>query len=445
MTEQIRESFVRRVDRWLGLPDFRQSGLNWKGRAHERALALTARLARWAVSAMFTMVNQVCFRVYQVLGSFHRCATVTSVLQFSIVSHKPYMLSRALRQEGLRSEYFALNVSIGAGILDLGWDYHLRADVSPRRRRLLECFYLWTVLARYDVIHCHFKTLLSHSGWECEYLKRLGKVLVFHFRGCDVRCRSLNLQLQPVLNCCQECDYPLGSCDTEYQRSQVDITRKYGDLFFVTTPDLVDFVPGAEHVPFIRPVGVDFDAIVPTPKAAGVFRVVTSSNHHGVDGTRFIRAGVERLLGEGRDIELVEVSGVPYRDALAIYKSADVYVGKPRMGYYNNANIETMMLAVPNMSYIRDEFRYLVPDCPIIVTTPETVYERLRHYLDRREELRAIGARGPAFVRAHHDPHVIVRRLIERYNEVLLKRRAIRSTGTSEVHGAASPGRQSAS
>ena len=74
------------------------------------------------------------------------------------------------------------------------------------------------------------------------------------------------------------------------------------------------------------------------------------------------------------------------------------------MGYYNNANIETMMLGVPNMSYIRDDFRSIAPDCPIIVTRPETVYERLRYYVEHRDELRQIGDRGPAFVRKHHDP-----------------------------------------
>jgi hypothetical protein len=272
---------------------------------------------------------------------------------------------------------------------------------------------------------------------------------VFHFRGCDVRYRSLNLRLHRELNCCQECDYPSGSCDTEYQHGQVARARQYGDLFFVTTPDLLDFVPEGEHIPFIAPFGVDLDAIEPSPKSPGVFRVVTSSNHDGIDGTQSIRDAVHRLREEGRSVELVEVAGVGYRDALGMYKSADVYVGKLRMGYYNNANIETMMLGVPNMSYIREEFRHLVPDCPIIVTTQDTVYERLRHYIVRREELRAIGARGPAFVKAHHDPQVIARRLIERYNEAFLQRRPLRPVRGSDpvpvVRGAASPGPQGAS
>jgi hypothetical protein len=92
------------------------------------------------------------------------------------------------------------------------------------------------------------------------------------------------------------------------------------------------------------------------------------------------------------------------------------------MGYYNNANIETMMLGVPNMSHIRETFQGLAPDCPIIPTTPDQVYDRLNYYIDRPDELRAIGALGPAFVRAHHDPDRIVHRMADRYNAALARK-----------------------
>ena len=398
--------------------------LNWKGRLLERVRAvwrqIVARFARW----LFMLTNEVCCSAYEVAGRLRRRTRVRSVLQLSIISHKQFMVSRALRRHGIKADYFALNVGAATGILNIGYDYSLPAGVPPRKRRLLEVFYLWTVLARYDVIHSHFKSLLSADGWEFAYLKRLGKVVVFHYRGCDIRHRSLNIQLQPVLNCCQECDYPIGSCDTDYQRAQVAITRQYGDLFFVTTPDLRAFSEGSEHIPFIHPVGVDFSSIAPVARDASVFRVVTSSTHHGIDGTRFIRDAVARLGREGHAIELVEVSETRYLDALSIYKSADVYVGKLRMGYYNNANIETMLLGVPNMSYIRDDFRSIAPDCPIIVTRPETVYDRLHYYLQHRDELRQIGARGPAFVRKHHDPDRIALQMIERYNRVFAARRS---------------------
>jgi hypothetical protein len=417
------------LDQRLGMAHANAAGLNWRGRMVERALgvgrAVKWRMYRFFGNTIFVAIDWPCYHVYAVaLRGRRRRRAVRSVLHLSILSHKPLMISRAQRAEGLKADFFARNADIASPILNLGFDYSLPFNVGPWKRRMLESYYLWTVLARYDVIHSHFKTLLSETGWEFDVLKRLGTIVVFHFRGCDLRYRTLNTQLFPDLNICTECDYPVGSCDTDYQRRQVGMTRRFGDLFFVTTPDMQGFMPGSVHVPFIHPTGIDFDAIVAAPRVPGVFRVVTSSNHPGIDGTRFVRDAVERLKAEGEQIELVEVADVPYRQALAIYKSADAFVGKLRMGYYNNANIETMMLGVPNFSYIREEYRRGILDCPIIVTTPETVYERLKTYLGRRDELRAIGARGPEFVRRHHDPRTIARYMIGRYNDVLDRRRA---------------------
>jgi len=223
----------------------------------------------------------------------------------------------------------------------------------------------------------------------------------------------------PVLNVCMECDYPRGSCDNEAQHSLIALAKTYGDHFFVTTPDLLDFFPTAEHLPFIHPVEVNFDEIPPLPRPDGVFRIVTSSNHEALDGVAHIRGAVDRLRSEGHAVELIEIFQQPYREAIAAYKSADLYVGKLLMGYYNNANIETMMLGVPNMCHIREEFRPMMADAPIIVTQPSTVYDNLKEWLGKQGELKSLGARGPDFVHRHHDPDVLVDRIIDRYRAII--------------------------
>lgn len=385
------------------------------------------RIYHGAVWGLFRLFFTIAFNPRKV----ERPSSVRSVLHISVLSHKPFMLSRKMRERGIKSEYMA--VSAESGWLKLGergYDYNVKvgplyAIYGP----FLIMRYLWKILREYDVIHYHFGSVLTREGRELPFLKEMGKLIVFHYRGCDLRQKSVNMRLNPDLNCCKECDYPDGACENEIQRKRLDLARKYGDLFFVTTPDLLDFMPEAEHIPFIAPVGVDMDAITPVERDRSLFRVVTSSNHDGVDGTAHVRDAVERLKAEGHRIELVEVRKAPYEKALAVYKSADVYAGKLLMGCYNNANIECMMMGVPCMSYVRREYMEgLFAGAPIIVSRPDNIYDRLREYIGKRGELAAIGARGKEYVKRMHNPDKIVDMIIARYNNALSKRDAKTAT-----------------
>jgi len=344
-----------------------------------------------------------------------------SVIHVSLTSHKQYMLSRLLRRRGIKSAFLAVNTS-KADRLGIGNDYRIPIDMPALRRKLYSMWLLFTVLSRYDVIHYHFNAFLFEDAYDLYFLKRLGKFIVIHFRGCDLRCRSVNFAKNPALNVCQECDYPEGSCDSPYQRARIEFARQYGDLFFVTTPDLLDFFEAAEHMPFTAPVEVDFASIPPLPKSEGVFRVVTSSNHPGLDGVAHIRSAIERLRAEGYPVELLEVIRKPYREVIAAYKSADLFAGKLLMGYYNNANIETMMMGVPNISYIREEYLHKIEPCPIIIARPDTFYDTLKDWLGKPEKLKEIGLQGPAFVARNHSPDIIIDMMIERYNEMISAR-----------------------
>jgi hypothetical protein len=346
---------------------------------------------------------------------------IRSVAHVSLISHKQFMLSRLARNHGLKGTFVAINTYPNAH-LHIGFDYEVPMNMDPFLRYLRASWYLWRVLAFHDVIHYHFNGFLFDDGTDLRVLQRMGKVIVVHYRGCDVRCRSINMTKNPQLNVCQECSYPVGSCDTDYQRGKITVSRSHSDIRFVTTPDLLDFADDAEHLPFIPPYTVDFSKIEPAPRSPDVFRVVTSSNHPALDGVRFVREAVDRMAAEGVKIELVEVFRQPFHEALALYKSADLYCGKLRMGYYNNANIESLMLGVPNMCYIRDQYLNLIPDSPFIVARPDNVYEKLREWVAKPGELKQLGARGPEFVRRYHHADRLMAHMIARYNQALQRK-----------------------
>ncbi|RME04356.1 MAG: glycosyltransferase family 1 protein [Planctomycetota bacterium] len=346
---------------------------------------------------------------------------IRSVLHISYISHKPHMLSRAMKNYGLRSAYLALCAE--SNYLKMGkkgYDWNLPGQNVIERKilRPWRIFYLFVrYLRHFDVIHYHFASLLDEKGREIPYLKQLGKVIVFHFRGCDLRQRSLNMRQNPYLNCCMHCDYPLGSCETPRQYLRIHLAQQYANCLFVTTPDLLDFLPQAEHIPFIAPVGVEWEKIQPMPKRKNTFRIVSSTNHPGIDGIHYIRQAIQKLQKENPSIEWIVLQKVPFDQTLRWYKSADLYVGKLLMGYYNNAHIECMALGVPTMGYIRKEFQ--TPDCPVIPITPKTLYKELKNYLSQPQTLANIAQQGPAFVHRHHHPTKVVKRLLEKYSQAL--------------------------
>ncbi len=69
-----------------------------------------------------------------------------------------------------------------------------------------------------------------------------------------------------------------------------------------------------------------------------------------------------------------------------------------------------------------NEFLKRIPDCPIIIAKPENIYEKIKEWLEKREDLQKIGALGPAFVKKYHDPDKIIEMMIEKYNEAFSKK-----------------------
>lgn len=341
------------------------------------------------------------------------------IAHISLLFTKPYMKTRALRELGAQADYIVPRGLSWLRVGAQGYDRYLALERLPKvLRPFKECFlFWWRGLTDYDVYHYHFLSFLTESGWDVKYLKKLGKKLVFHFGGCDIREEAVNRQLHPQFNICQECTYDRRYCAGKFVRRKRRIARRYGDLFLVTTPDMRDFIPEAHHLPFMSPP-LDPDRIPEMERDRSVVRIVHTSNHEGIDGTRYLVEAVERLKEMGYRIELVHPRQVPHEEALRIYQSADIAVGKLKMGYYANFQIETMALGKPTLCYIRPDLVALCPEIPILNTRPETLLSDLKALLDHPESWAELGAQGRTFVARYHNNREIGRRLLEWYRSI---------------------------
>ena len=304
-----------------------------------------------------------------------------SVLHISYMVHIPYYTTQILRRQGMRADYLAV------GMQSPWWnkyDYHY----SPAGDPLAEFKIFWDVVAKYEVVHSHFGMGISPTGWEFAALKALGRKLVVHYRGCEVRDPVVNQRLHPKLNICQQCDYGGSVCREGTPRGAR--IAPYADLSLVTTPDMQDFVPTAKHFPFFCPE-IDPAEYTPRPRRStqgGPFKIVHATNHPGIEGTEAIQRVIDALKAKGHAIDFRFLKGVKPEAVLEELRDADLSIGKMKMGYYANAQIESMYLGVPAVTWVRDDLHDpRLDDTALILTHLDRLEETLAHFLTHPEAL----------------------------------------------------------
>jgi hypothetical protein len=234
------------------------------------------------------------------------------------------------------------------------------------------------------------------------------------------------MRLHPDASVCDECDYWLPEVDAfKCQSPQVqkkrEWAREYADLELVTTPDLLEFAPGAVYFPFFAP------EIPPPPPERqtrssidGVFKIVHATNHPGIEGTSGIEDAVNALTERGYAIEFCFLQGVSHERVLSELADADLSIGKMKMGYYANAQIESMMLGVPTITSVRPDF--VTPELVesgLILTDLDHLEETLQHLLDNPAELEEKCRIARSSIERLHDNDELADRLIAMYRSLV--------------------------
>ncbi len=336
-----------------------------------------------------------------------------SVLHVCYPVHIVHYTVELLRAEGFNADYLALGDSTDWTLCD----YRLRRWKKWIPLTLTEFWYFWRVLAKYQTVQFHFMTGISQSGWEWPILKRLGRKIVVYYSGCETRDSALNKQFHPDFNICEECDYNAVLCDGAVNQLRRKLAQRYADLELVTTPDMKDFVPHAIHFPFFAPPA----QIVPSRTrphwpANGLFRVVHATNHPGIEGTGQIAEAIQRLAGKGLPIEFRHLYRTPYRQVLQEFADADLSIGKMKMGYYANAQIEAICCGTPTLTWVRpDLIDDAVRESGVVLCDMESIEDVVGTLMSNPDRLQLLQQEGPERIRAIHDNGLLARRLIAMY------------------------------
>lgn len=290
-------------------------------------------------------------------------------------------------------------------------------DVNNRNlayRMLVGLKVMVGIVEEYDIYHFRYGRSLLPLNLDVPLLKALGKKVVFHFHGCDIRDRQHMLKthaFSPCLNCNENLCNPQA-------RWVIKIAQRYGDLIFCSTPDILQFVDGAILVP--QPIDLDYwrSGRETRSEGDGKMIVLHAPTNRQIKGTAYIVEALGRLKQENHSVELMLVEGVPHDRVKPLYEKAAIVVDQVLMGWYCLLAVEGMALEKPVLSYIRDDLRDCQPDLPIIDTSPSDIYDHLKTLVENPALRRDLGARGRDYVERVHDVKVIAKQLIDLYESV---------------------------
>ena len=253
-------------------------------------------------------------------------------------------------------------------------------------------------------------------------LRRAGKRIVVTYNGDDARQGTGPVPQfhRRLATAAGEGYYTAG--DDERKRRAIATFDRYAHRIYYVNPDLGAFLPQrAEFMPY----GHVDPRTWPTPGVVerdGPPVVIHAPSHRGIKGTDAVLEAVERLRGEGVQLDFRLVEGVSHADAVRAYERADILIDQLFVGWYGGVAVEFMALGKPVVCFVADEWtdRYapadMMAELPIVRADTESIVDVLRDLVARpRSELADLGRRGRAFVERWHDPLRLAARLRDAY------------------------------
>lgn len=330
------------------------------------------------------------------------------------------MLARALRDAGCDARALSYQVAWDARVSDIVVDLDRHASTLGKGVAMSAAFARWA--GGFDVFHFHFGTSFLPRRLDIPMLKAMGKKIVFHFHGCEVRKRAHMLATHRLATC-TECD-PF--CRPSHQARILADQAAHADLTFYSTLDLAESVPGAKSLP-LAIEAARWEAAArehPLEKHAhrdgvrGPVVIAHAPTNQLIKGTPHVVAAVERLKAEFPLVELRMIERQPWAEMPAFLSGCDILVDQLMMGWYGLLSIEGMAEGKAVVTYLRDEFVPLRPDLPVVSAEPATAYDVLRELVRDPARRAALGAQGPGYARRYHDTSVVGPQLLAEYRRI---------------------------
>lgn len=247
--------------------------------------------------------------------------------------------------------------------------------------------------------------------------------LVFH--GSELRDLHRHAALYPDSPFAQEWDERFTRMQERVERNR-QIVEEFDGPVLVTTPDMLDFVPGAIWLPLVVDVDRWTDASAGAPVLQRSRPVVLHAPTNPVlKGTAAVEEVLLQMQDEGT-VEYRRLQGVPHEQMAAFVADADIVVDQVVLGNAGVLATEAMAAGRLVITHLSDAVRQRCRDAdaqhdtdvdsadaeqaqrggsdiPVLDATPSTLRSVLESVLADRDAASTLAAQGPKWVARHHD------------------------------------------
>lgn len=291
---------------------------------------------------------------------------------------------------------------------------------------LLNPLFWFTTLIKANVLHFYagyFLLPLSQNhhalysrlaGFEIRFLKFLGKKVVLHFQGCEIRDR-FNVHAQTVCSQCKIRDVFCSPGRNAQRRKRLLKLCERADAVTISTPDLAVYL-NREKI-YLLPKVIQINnnsSAVPKP-TIDKLKIIHAPTDRSIKGTDRI---IEVLSRHQDKFELVLAEQMSREQVFSLAQSADLAIDQIRVGWYGNFAVEMMSFNLPVIAYIRQDLLNAASplQLPIINANEQNLEDVLIQIWENRDQLREIGAKSRKFAADFHSEAAVAGKLQEIYN-----------------------------
>ena len=352
------------------------------------------------------------------------------VLQAPIVAlYTPSLYCKGMRALGHKADQMVFTAQGNEWLLQLQPDYNLRSlEVGGEAGLIRELEFLYRALDDYDIIHLHtnfsmlsdFEKMIERTC-DLDYLKASGKKIVNSYWGwCDACDAGV-----PRPGGYSECDVCTiakpDNCKNPRHNRGVKRMMDKADLLLsnmiltVAFPN-VQWINNAIDIDLWRPMARDeipAQYRLPETDKLRIYHAFGNSDKRDdVKGSKYIKAAVERLQGEGYPVEFMFFDKVPNVDLRYYQAQADLVIDQLYAGWHGSNGVECMAVGKPVVTHIEPlNLQAYGKPVPFIDATPDTIYDVIKDLISDRDRLKEIGEASRAYAVKEHDYRVIAKRL----------------------------------